>query len=249
MTESTDVNILRPGGQVKPEVRTEVRDGITYLVKDYAPCGAGFRFFMGRWFVRREHAALREAEGILGIPSNARRFGPYSLGYEFIPATPCAELPEEKLPGTFWDDLSRIIDDLHARRIAHGDLKTLENVLVGDDGHVYLIDLTAAVVRRKGPLHILLYPYISHDDRRAVIKAKLILAPEIVTDAEREFLAYQSPAERFFRWGRRPFRKAAKWLGGRRSGPGPGRHSVRRKKANAESEVRGDAPPRDSGEA
>ena len=248
MTEPTDINVIRPGGQAKPEVRTEVRDGVKFLVKDYAPCGRAFRWAMGRWLARREQVAIREAAGIQGIPRNSLRIGRHALAYEFIVATPCAELPPGELPETFWDDLTRIIDDLHARGIAHGDLKTLENILVGDDGRVHLIDLTAAVVARQSPLHRFIYKHVSHDDRRAIIKAKLVLAPEIVSDEEREFLAYQSRAERLFRWGRRPFRRIAKRLGGRREAPGSGRHSVRMRKVDDEGQVRGDAPPRDGGE-
>jgi serine/threonine protein kinase len=136
--------------------------------------------------------------------------------------------PDELPPG-FWTDLEGIIDGLHQRGIAHADLKTLENILVDEAGCVHIVDFNSAVLNR-GPLLGFAFRHVSADDRRAIVKAKLELCPELVTDAERRFLEERSLAERAFRRLRRPIRRFAKWLGGKPDQPGPGRPSVQRRK-------------------
>ena len=91
------------------------------------------------------------------------------------------------------------------------------------------MDFNSAVIRR-GPIQRIVFPYVSADDRRAIIKAKLELQPELVTPEELAFLNERPWAERAFRRLRRPIRRLAKWLGGKPTEPGPGRPSIQRRK-------------------
>ncbi|MBM3475937.1 MAG: hypothetical protein FJX75_21930, partial [Armatimonadetes bacterium] len=134
-----------------------------------------------------------------------------------------------ELPPNLWPDLERIVDDLHRRGIAHADLKTLENILIDESGAVHIVDFNSAV-RRRGPLLGFVFRHVSADDRRAIIKAKLELQPDLVTPEEEAFLNERSWIEHAFRRARRPIRRFAKWLGGKPAEPGPGRPSVQRRK-------------------
>lgn len=239
--------VLRPGKQYKAEVRIEVRDGRRILVKDYSACGLGFRLVMGRWLAKREGEALRAGDGIPGVPPFEGFPKPNALAYAFIEGRPIAELAPDELPAGIWDALERLIKALHERGVAHGDLKTLENILVAEDGSPHLVDFTAAFIRRVSPLHALIYRHVSQDDLRAIVKAKLLLDPDAVTEEEQEFYEYRSGMERFFRRVRKPFRAFFKWLGGGKKGEKQPRPSVRRKR-DAKGQVRGDAAQRDRGE-
>ncbi|MGQ9730236.1 MAG: hypothetical protein ACUVX8_03100 [Candidatus Zipacnadales bacterium] len=209
-------------------MRVESIDGTLAFVKDFSVCGCWFRWLVGRWLVGRECRIYESAAGLPGIPRFVARLNPYAIAVEHVGQSIPLLAPED-LPTNLWENLERIVDALHERGIAHGDLKTLENIVVNADGSVYLVDLNSAITR-KTLIHRLIYPYISADDRRAIIKAKLELQPEIVTEEERAFFNQRPLAERIFRCLREPVRRFAKRLGGKGPAPGSGRPSVQRKR-------------------
>jgi serine/threonine protein kinase len=209
-----EVVVLRHGGRYKPEIRIEQLNGSRVTVKDFAPCGRWFRWLIARWLVVRECRAYRAAAGIDGVPRLIDRLGPYALALEYVDGRPCDELPRDQLPGDFWEQLSRIVAQLHDHGMAHGDLKTLDNVLIGHDGCVHLTDFSSAVISPASLLHRLVFPFMRDDDRRAIIKIKLELAPDCVTEQESRFLRDRPLVERLFRWVRVPLRRLAKRLGG-----------------------------------
>ena len=231
--------VIRRGGACKPEIRLEAIDGAHALVKDFAVCGRWFRWLIGRWLVGRECRVLQAAKGIPGVPRLVARLSPYAIAVEHVGRSIAVMEPEE-LPSNLWPDLERIIDDLHDRGIAHADLKTLENILIDESGAVHVVDFNSAVVRN-GPLFRFIFPYVSADDRRAIVKAKLELQPHLVTPEDEAFLNERPWIERVFRRARRPVRRLAKWLGGRPAEPGPGRPSVQRRKQR-EAALRRDPP-------
>lgn len=207
--------VLRPGGRYKPEIRVDAIDGTPMLVKDYRPCGALFRLLFGRWLVTREFEAYCAARGIPGVSSNVRRLDPYALAVEYVSARPYARLGRRPLPESFWMDLTRIVDSLHARHIAHGDLKTRENILVTDDGSVRLVDFSSAAYSRVDLVHLICYPHLREDDRRSIVKAKLQVAPQLVTEGDLALWERRSAIERLFRWAREYVRPVIKRLGGK----------------------------------
>lgn len=220
--------VLRPGGAYKPEIRLDMVGGRLALIKDFGVCGRWFRCLIGRWLVKRECQVLEAIEGLPGVPRLLGRPSSEAIAVEYVGrALPL--LDPEKVSETLWADLERTVRTLHEHGVAHGDLKTLENIVVDEAGAVYLVDLNSAVFRR-GLLGRILFSYLAADDRRAIIKAKWELHPHLVTPAEKTFLNHQSLAERIFRRVRRPIRRFAKWLGGKRKTPGPGRPSVQRKR-------------------
>ncbi len=210
--------VLRHGGRHKPEIRIEQLNGSRVTVKDFSPCGRWFRWLFGRWLVTRECSAYRAASGIAGVPELVDRLGPYALAIEYIDGQPCTELRHDGLPADFWEQLGRIIGQLHEHGVAHGDLKTFENVLIGRDGRVYLTDFSSAILPRTSLLHRLVFPFVRDDDQRAIIKIKLGLAPDTVSDDEHRFLNERPLVERVFRWFRVPLRMLIKRLGGPSSG-------------------------------
>ncbi len=214
-----EVFVLRRGGLYKPEIRIEQLNGSRVTVKDFAPCGRWFRWLIARWLVMRECNAYRAAAGIDGVPRLVDRLGPYALAIEYVDGRPCTELSRDQLPGDFWEQLNRIVTRLHEQGMAHGDLKTLDNVLIGHDGSVHLTDFSSAAISAAHLLHRLVFPFMRDDDRRAIIKIKLELDPDTVSEEESRFLRNRPLVERLFRWVRVPLRKLAKRLGGSASGP------------------------------
>jgi hypothetical protein len=233
LSEDQLPRLIRQGAPYKPQVRLETIGGIRALVKDFSTCGRWFRWLIGRWLVGRECAALQAAEGVPGVPRLVARLSPYALAVEHVGRSIAVMEPDE-LPPSLWSDLERLIDALHQRGIAHADLKTLENILVDEQGVVHVVDFNSAVLAA-GPFRRFLFRHLSADDKRAIIKAKLELQPELVSDEELAFLQERSWLEHLFRRVRRPIRLFAKRLGGKATEPGPGRPSIERREQRRNS--------------
>ncbi|HSW44547.1 MAG TPA: hypothetical protein VLM89_03145 [Phycisphaerae bacterium] len=94
--------------------------------------------WLGRRLARREHAIYRELQGVPGVPRCDDLFEPTGLIHAFVEGHPLQR--RERVDDAFFDDLGRLIDELHQRRIAYVDLEKRENILVDDRGRPALID-------------------------------------------------------------------------------------------------------------
>lgn len=151
-------------------VRVEV-DGQALAVK--TPAERGKLRLLHRLALKREYAAYRQLQGVEGF---ARCHGLYAerfLALEYLNAIPLkqANLSDRQI---FFDRLLGVMHAMHARGVAHGDLKSRHNVLVGRDGQPYIIDLGTAVIRKPGwhPINHRLFRYLKRIDRNGWIKLK-----------------------------------------------------------------------------
>lgn len=124
--------------------------GVKVAVKSYAPRGLLLRNTLGRWLIRREAAAYRAAEGVPGLPECHGRSGPFALVTEWVPGRPLRELPAERVEPALFDRLAAIVDELHRREVALGDLHH-RDVLVGENGALWVVDLATALVLGERP--------------------------------------------------------------------------------------------------
>ncbi len=143
----------------------------------------GGRLPGSRWVARillaRERRALRALEGLAGVP-------------RLVPAGELQELPgpdgrrpragevlvrswlsgeplhrTTSLPEDFFDELSRLVGEMHRRGVCHNDLHKEQNVIVGEDGLPALIDFQLASTHpRRGRI----FESRARDDRRHVQK-------------------------------------------------------------------------------
>lgn len=124
-------------------------------VPGFATCHG---LFDRRWLVLDELAArpFREAMSDDGLSDG------FSGGFS------------EGFSDEFFDGLLQTIRAMHARGVAHGDLKRKSNLLVGDDGRPRIIDLGTAVVRRDrfAPVNHALFRTLAQTDLNAWVKLK-----------------------------------------------------------------------------
>ncbi|MFQ6132983.1 MAG: hypothetical protein ACE5R4_13160 [Armatimonadota bacterium] len=211
------VRTLANGSDTRADILLVEHDGCRAVVKDYLGRDYLFRELIGRWLVWRECHAYRDLAGVPGIPAFCRRLDRYALALEHVEGRNCAQVRRGELGPDFFAKLGRIVDDIHARGLAHCDLKKDTNVLVTASGDPLVTDFAAAFWRDTWCLPLRwftrwLYGRFAHDDVRAIYKLKRKLAPELLTEAEAKDLATRGLPERALRFLRRQWRAAARIL-------------------------------------
>jgi hypothetical protein len=100
--------------------------------------------WLGRWLARREAHALRVLAGLAGIPVGVSavfargRTLPHAVAHDFISGRPLGR--HDQVGATAFAELEQLLCEVHRRGMAYVDLHKRENILVGDDGRLYLLD-------------------------------------------------------------------------------------------------------------
>jgi tRNA A-37 threonylcarbamoyl transferase component Bud32 len=134
--------------------------------KTYAARNVLIRNTVGRWFISRESAAYEAASGVDGLAPFLGRVGPYTLATRWVDAEPLRAYSGDRLDPEVFDRLAKMIDDLHERGVAVGDLHH-RDVLLGADGALYMVDLATALVlgRQPGSVRRYLFARFCESDR------------------------------------------------------------------------------------
>jgi hypothetical protein len=193
------LQVLRPAGAARPEVRLELWEGQRVVVKDYTVRATRTKLWIGKFLVAREYAAHRRLQGLPGIPPALPSGSPYVFARLYVEGRPAPTVPHRLTPA-FFTQLTDLLRAIHRQAMSHGDLHRLENILVQPDGSPALVDFSAAIMSGSNPLAAVLLPYLQDDDWRGVAKLKQRHAPHLLTDADRRLLAERSLAERCWRW-------------------------------------------------
>lgn len=207
--------VLREGTSTRPFLWTLEENGVEAVVKDFSRNGTLFRHTIGRFLVWREEKAYRRLRGLKGIPTLFRVVDGMALILEKIPGESLENLEKRKrLPKSFFDALEEIVEDAHARGVAHCDLKRAPNLLLGHDGKPYIVDWSAAVCRSELPLFPfnLIYRRLVRDDLHAITKVQLRHCPEEVSKKRLDEYHSRSAAEIVIRRIRDSLRELLKRL-------------------------------------
>jgi hypothetical protein len=100
--------------------------------------------WLGRWLARREAHALRVLAGLQGIPlglgsvHSGERELRHAVAHVLIPGRPLGR--HDAISAAAFADLEQLLRAVHRRGMAYVDLHKRENILVGDDGRLYLLD-------------------------------------------------------------------------------------------------------------
>jgi hypothetical protein len=114
-------------------------------LKDYSSRPWWLRWILGRWLIARESHAYRCAAGIPGLATFLGRPSPWALATEWIDGQTLREFGTDRpVPPQLLPELRRILDELHARGIALGDLHR-SDILIAANGEIRIVDLATAV--------------------------------------------------------------------------------------------------------
>lgn len=133
--------------------------------------GKGPLLAINRHALKREFHAYRRLDGLSGVPRCRGLVENRFLVLDFIDARPFRDAgtgPE------FFDRLLETIQAMHARGVAHGDLKRKANLLVDAQDRPVLLDFGAATLLRPGrhPLNRRLFEFMRQTDLNAWVKLK-----------------------------------------------------------------------------
>ncbi|MCZ6802216.1 MAG: hypothetical protein O7F12_17200 [Nitrospirae bacterium] len=157
-----------------------------------------FRFIFGwlcrplaGWMSRREYRTYQRLSDVPGIPQLGPRYGWRGFYHSFIEGKTLHELKGGGiLPDNFFDQLNTIMTEVHRRRVFYLDSNKCGNIILSDEGTVYLIDfqicitfppLTTWLGRRLDRL----FNRLTQEDIYHVYKHKNYFQPHLMTEEER----------------------------------------------------------------
>lgn len=145
LLEAAPPRYLARGRLANADVRLLECGGRLWVVKDFKVCPGWVRHSVGRWFTRRELKALQRLQGIPGIAGNPVRVDAFALAYLYIEGRALTEFPPGQPSADFFLALESAVKAMHARGIAHLDLRNRGNILVDASQHPVLIDFQSHV--------------------------------------------------------------------------------------------------------
>lgn len=147
--------------------------GGAVVVKDYAPRPWPIRLLLGPWHLDREERAYALLRGAPGIPGFLGRVDRQAIALHHVAGRPLAACARGEIDAAFFDALERILEDLHTRGVAHGDLHR-HDVIRGEDGRPYVVDFSTALAagRAPDPLLAWLFRQMCRADLRAAAKLR-----------------------------------------------------------------------------
>jgi len=169
--------------------------GRRYVVK--MAKGLGPARWLRQWMLRREYRVYQRLAGLEGIPRCHGLIAGRYLLLDYVEGTSFRTVQAQmRAEPAFFARLWQLVHAMHARGVAHTDLKRKDNLLVRSDGAPCLIDFGAAVLRKPGfaPINHRIYRIARQFDYNACIKLR---HPDYrqLTPEERAYYR-RTPAER-----------------------------------------------------
>ena len=153
-------------------------EGRPVVLKDFASRPWPVRQIWGPWQLDREARAYSVLAGLRGTPAFLGRVDRQAIVLEYVAGRTLASLRPGDLSGPFFDRLDRLLEEIHARGVAHGDLHR-HDVLAGPDGKPCIVDFSTSVLggQGAGPWSRFLFDQMRQADRRSAAKMRRRLLP------------------------------------------------------------------------
>lgn len=172
------LQVLKRGRRRNPDVYLVQGDAGPVVVKDFTPRGWVMRRWLGPWLMRRELDAYAQLEGHPAVPRVLGVLDEHAFAVEYRPGERVSRRLRGRVPADFADQLAAAVAEMHARGVAHLDLRHRSNVLADEKGRPVLIDFASAMCFRPGSLGARwLLPLLGWFDGRAVAKWRVRVEP------------------------------------------------------------------------
>lgn len=182
--ESRIIRTIHQGKGFQSSVYLVDWEGKPAAVKDFSKTPPAFRFFVAPILVKREVKALKHLNGTPGIPAYFGQIDRLAFAIEFVEGRPIAGIHKGQMPPEVFPRMAKVVEGMHARGVAHGDLKRRSNLLLTPDNNVVIIDFAAAIVA-KGPISTKLMQAVAEVDDKSLPRLKKFVAPELLTEEDK----------------------------------------------------------------
>jgi serine/threonine protein kinase len=185
------------GRVVKPDLTRVERGKRLLIVKDVRQRSFFLRWTIGLWLIHKEWKIYERLAGVKGIPHGVERIDRFAFAMEYVPGH--AVERRREIPPSFFPELQRVLDDIHARGVVHLDLRHKGNILVSEKGEPFLIDFNSSLAFGKsGVLRHIVFPVLQWIDRGGLLKLKERISPSSMTPEEVTFLKRFKKLRRFW---------------------------------------------------
>ncbi|MDH5649638.1 MAG: hypothetical protein OEY67_08275 [Gammaproteobacteria bacterium] len=198
--------VFRQGGGTRPQVSLIELGSERAVLKDYSRSDPWFRFVIGPLITYREVRALRALRDIPGIPRLLRQVNRRAFLMEYIEGVTPREQDQARpfASPEMFERLYELVQAMHARGVAHCDLRSGGNTIIDKQGQPYVVDFVSNFVR--GSAWNLAWRWafdrFCEADIVAVARLKKRLVPDMLTPAERQNLQREQQS-RLAYWARR----------------------------------------------
>jgi hypothetical protein len=194
------VTVLKRGPWFKADILRFQFEGGAMILKDFSAKSRLIRWF-GRRQSKREQRALGRLQRIAGIPGVLGEVRPCGLLLEPMQGFAITRFrrrrPEEIAP--MLESLDRLVAAMHARGVAHLDLRKRDNILVTEAGEPSIIDFNASIAFEPGSLLArLFFPLLRGVDRGALLKWRNFLLPDRLSEKDRRRVRRQNRLRRLW---------------------------------------------------
>jgi len=141
--------------------------------------------WLGRWLCQREVRFYRALSDLPNVPAVLGAVGETGFVHAYVEGTPLSK--DRPIPDDFFDQLTRLIGELHRRNIAYVDTNKPQNILHGFDDRPHLIDFQISYdLFDLGNTFVnrWLLRKLQHEDFYHLLKHKKHLRRDLMTDAE-----------------------------------------------------------------
>lgn len=154
-------------------------DGRSLVLKDLSERPWPVRTLLGPWQLDREARAYHRLEGVPGVPRLIGRVDRQALLMEYVVGRDLGRLRPGDLDAEFFERLESLIESIHARGVAHGDLNR-SDVIAGGDGRPHVLDFSTAILssRTDRSRRSFLFAQACRIDRRSLAKLRLRFLPQ-----------------------------------------------------------------------
>ena len=156
------------------------------VVKDVGKKPFLFKWTVGLWLIDREWKIYSRLKGLPGIPQPLKRINRFSFSISFVPARPIHR--GALLPPSFFKNLEKILEGMHARGVVHLDLRHKGNILISETGTPFLVDFNSGIHIQKDWLRRALLPLLQWIDYGGILKLKERVIPSSLTPGEQKIL-------------------------------------------------------------
>jgi hypothetical protein len=173
------------GGAWKADLSLVSRQGERAVLKDFSAKGTLPRL-LGRLQIQREARVYEALAGLAGVPRLLARPRPEALVLGYVDGRRLSKERGAPDAAALAGRLAELVDAIHRRGVAHVDLRGRDNILVDGARRLWVLDFGASwALAGGGPLRRWLFALGCFIDRAAVLKWRLLLAPERMASGER----------------------------------------------------------------